>query len=106
MGIFRVGNVRVGVILGGDFPDGSYPGWEFSFVGVFWVGIVRWESSGWQFSCYQLFMSNFNSVLCKLKKFECLHKLSNQYAYVITTCKEQRRFTVFAIEVSVFIMVM
>ena len=106
MGIFRVGNVRVGVILGGDFPGGSYPGWEFSFVGVFWVGIVRWESSGWQFSCYQLFKSNFNSVLCKLKKFECLHKLSNQYAYVITTCKEQRRFTVFVIEVSVFIMVM
>lgn len=50
-------------------------------------------------------MSNFNSVLCKIKKFECLHKLSNQYEYVITTCKEQRRFTVFVIEVSVFTMV-
>ena len=55
MGIFRVGIVRVGVILGGDFLGGnclggSYPGWEFSLVGVFQVKIVRWESSGWQFS--------------------------------------------------------
>ena len=34
----------------GIFPDGSYPGWEFSLVEVFRVGIVWWESSGWQFS--------------------------------------------------------
>ena len=41
MGIFRVGIVRVGVILGGNCPVGSYPGWKVSLVGVFWVGIVR-----------------------------------------------------------------
>ena len=40
MEIFRVGIVQMGVILGGNFPggnclDGSYPGWEFSLVGVF-----------------------------------------------------------------------
>ena len=57
MGIFRVGIVRVGVILGGKFPVGncpgvSYPRWEFSSVGVFRMGIVRWESSGWQFPWY------------------------------------------------------
>ena len=28
---------RVGIILGGDFPGGSYPRWEFSLVGVFLV---------------------------------------------------------------------
>ena len=36
-----MGIVRVGVILGGNFPDGSCPGWEFALVGVF-----RWEFSG------------------------------------------------------------
>ena len=41
MGIFQVG-----VILGRNFPGGncsggSYPGWEFSLVGLFRVGIVR-----------------------------------------------------------------
>ena len=47
-----VGVVRVGVFLGGNCPGGTYPGWEFSLVEVFRVGIVRWESSGWGFSCY------------------------------------------------------
>ena len=48
MGNFQVGNVRVGVILGKNFlsgncPGESYPGREFSLVGIFWVGITRWE---------------------------------------------------------------
>ena len=59
MGIFQVG-----VILGGNFPGGSctggiilvgncpggiYPGWEFSLVGVFRVGIVRGNHPGGNF---------------------------------------------------------
>ena len=52
MGNFRVGIFRVGVSLGGNCPGGTYPGWGFSLVEVFRVGIVRWESSGWGFSCY------------------------------------------------------
>ena len=35
-----------GSFLGGNCPGGAYPGWEFSLVEVFRVGIVRWESSG------------------------------------------------------------
>ena len=50
VGILQVEIVQLGVILSGNFLGGSYPGWEFSLVGVFWVGIVQWESSGWQFS--------------------------------------------------------
>ena len=55
VGIFRVRIVQVGVIRGENFPGGnclggSYPGWEFSLVGIFMVGIIQWESSGWQFS--------------------------------------------------------
>ena len=55
VGIFWVRIFQVGVILGGSFPSGnfpggSYPGWEFSLVEVCWVGIVRGESSGWEFS--------------------------------------------------------
>ena len=42
MGIFRVGIVQVGVILGRNCPGGSYPGWEFSLVGIF----SGWELSG------------------------------------------------------------
>ena len=34
MGIFRVG-----VILGGNCPGRSYPGWEFTLVGIFRVGV-------------------------------------------------------------------
>ena len=45
-----VGVVWVGFFLGGNCPGGTYPGWEFSLVEVFRVGIVRWESSGSQFS--------------------------------------------------------
>ena len=41
---------RVGVILGRNCPGGSYPGWKLSLVGVFRVGIVWGESSGWEFS--------------------------------------------------------
>ena len=70
MGIFQVEIVRVGVILGGNFPGESYTGWEFSLVRVFRVRIVRWESSGWQFSgwqfsCYLYFVlpSGFNIYL-------------------------------------------
>ena len=29
----------MGVILGGNFPGGSYPEWKFSLVGVFRVGM-------------------------------------------------------------------
>ena len=36
MGIFQVG-----VILGGNCPGRSYPGWEVSLVGIFQVGIFR-----------------------------------------------------------------
>ena len=39
MGIFRMGIVRVGVILGGHCPDGNYLRCDFSLVGVFRVGI-------------------------------------------------------------------
>ena len=38
--------VRVGVILGRNCPGGSYPGWDFSLVGVFRVGIVREKHPG------------------------------------------------------------
>ena len=78
-----MGVVRVGVFLGGscpgenfpggnfpgwEFTRGTYPGWEFSLVEVFRVKIVRWESSGWEFSCYrnQLCWSLF---LMKLQSF-------------------------------------
>ena len=44
--IIRVAIFRVGVILGGNCPGGSYPSWEFSLVEVFRVGIVRGELSG------------------------------------------------------------
>ena len=36
---------RVVIILGGNCPVGSYSGWEFSWVGIFLVGIVRWKFS-------------------------------------------------------------
>ena len=49
VGIFQVGILQVGVIL-----SGSYPGWEFSLVGVFRVGIVQEELSGWQFSEWEI----------------------------------------------------
>ena len=59
-GVFRVGvflggscpcgNFPGGVFLGENCPGGTYPRWEFSLVEVFRVGIVRWESSGWQLS--------------------------------------------------------
>ena len=47
---------RVGIILGGNFPDGSYPRWlfscwELSGCELSWVGnIPRWEFSGWELS--------------------------------------------------------
>ena len=50
MGIFQVGVILGGKFPGGNFLSGSYPGWEFSLVGVFRVGIFRGESSGWEFS--------------------------------------------------------
>ena len=40
----------MGVFLGGNCPGGTYPGWESSLMEGFWVEIVQWESSGWQFS--------------------------------------------------------
>ena len=45
---------RVGVFLSGNCPGGTHPGWEFSLVEVFRVGNIRWESSGWEFSCYRI----------------------------------------------------
>ena len=48
-----VGVFRVGVFLGGNCPGGTYPGCEFYLVEIFQVGIVQWESSGWEFSCYR-----------------------------------------------------
>ena len=54
MGIFPVDIVRVGVILGRNCRGGSYPGWEFSLVGVFRVGIVRGESSRWEFPGWEI----------------------------------------------------
>ena len=53
-----MGIVQLGVILGENFSDRSYPRSEFSLVRVVQVGIVWWESPGWQlfgweFSCYQ-----------------------------------------------------
>ena len=49
---------QVGVILDGNFPGGnrlggSYPGLEFSLLGVFRVEIVWGESSGWEFSGWE-----------------------------------------------------
>ena len=44
-----MGIVQVGVILGRNCPAGSYPGWEFSLVGVFRVGIVRGNLPGGSF---------------------------------------------------------
>ena len=39
------------VIHGGNFPGGSYPGWEFSLVGVILgENFLWWESSGWELS--------------------------------------------------------
>ena len=51
--VFRGRIVQVGAILGGNFLGGSYPGWEFSLVEVFRMGIVRGESSGWEFSGWE-----------------------------------------------------
>ena len=50
VGVVRVGISRVGVFLGGNCPGGTNPAWEFSLVEVFRGEMVRWESSGWQFS--------------------------------------------------------
>ena len=44
------GSYTKGEFLGKNCPVGSYTGWEFSLGEVFLVGIVQWESSGWQFS--------------------------------------------------------
>ena len=42
---------RVVIILGGNFPDGSYPRWLFSGYELSWVGnIPRWEFSEWKLS--------------------------------------------------------
>ena len=45
-----MGIIRVGIILSGNCSGESYPGWGFSLVVVFWVGIVQGESSGWEIS--------------------------------------------------------
>ena len=56
------GVVRVGVFLGGNCPGGTNPGWEFSFVEVFPMGIVRWESSGSQFSGLNNFVFHVRQI--------------------------------------------
>ena len=48
-----MGVVQVGDFHCGNCPSGTDPGWEFSLVEVFWVSIVRWESSGGQFSGWE-----------------------------------------------------
>ena len=40
MGFFQVGVIVGGSFLGGNCQGGSYPGWEFSLVGVFRLGIA------------------------------------------------------------------
>ena len=49
-GNYPGGSYTKGEFLCKNCPVGSYTGWEFSLGGVFRVGIVQWESSGWQFS--------------------------------------------------------
>ena len=66
MKVFQVGIFLVQVILGGNFPGGSYPGWElsggsylgweFSLVGVFWVGIVRGNDLGGSFPSTNIYL--------------------------------------------------
>ena len=69
-----------GHFQGGNFPGGSYPWWEFSLVGVFRVGIIRWESSGqqfsgWEFSCYHINnASHLNSHLKAQSEYTLLIK--------------------------------
>ena len=48
-----VGNYIRRNFLDCNNPGGSYPGWEFSLVGVFLVGTIRGESSGWKFSGWE-----------------------------------------------------
>ena len=60
----------MGIVLGGNCPGGnciggSYPGWEFSFVRVFRVGIVQWESSGGNFPGGAMFMLQVKNIFFK-----------------------------------------
>ena len=69
----------MGIVLGGNCPGGnciggSYPGWEFSLVRVFRVGIVQWESSGGNFPGGAMFMLQVKNIFSK--RFDvCVHQL-------------------------------
>ena len=72
----------MGVIPGGNCQDGSYPGWEFSLVGVFWVGIVQGESSRWQFSRWEF------SCYLTCKDAGVKNQRNNSYDYASNICQE------------------
>ena len=55
----------MGVILGGNFQGESYPGWEFSLVGVFRVGTVRGNHPGGSFHVTEFFTTR-NYLLAKV----------------------------------------
>ena len=72
IGIIWVETFRMGIILGGNCPSGSYPGWEMSRWELSWVGIFqvedilggncpsgsypRWELSKWELSWVGIFI--------------------------------------------------
>ena len=97
MGIFRVGIVRVGVILGGNCQDGSYPEWVFSLVGVFRVGIVRGNHLGGSFprTCHSSFGSQLLNVFCNLVNKHVVEHTQVSITYVVTTKqgKNKKRMT-------------
>ena len=64
---FTYGRETKEIILGGNFPGGSYLGWEISLVGVFLVGIVRWESSERQFSGWKFFEAECHKAECHIE---------------------------------------
>ena len=90
VGIFQVGVFRVGVFLGRSCPGGTYPGWEFSLVEVFRVGIVRWESSGSQFSGLNNFVFHVRQNF-KMQWFGFRH--NRRYSYIFKYSIKHCTFT-------------
>ena len=61
----------MGVFLGGNCPGEAYPGWEFSLVEVFRVGIARWEYLCGNFpgGSFHVTIKCFHSFSFLLKEF-------------------------------------
>ena len=80
----------VGVFLGGNCPGGTNLGWEFSLVEVFRVGIVRWESSGSQFSGLNNFVFHVRQNF-KMQWFGFRH--NRRYSYIFKYSIKHCTFT-------------